>query len=270
MRLYKDYADEEDFLKILQLFSQFDREETRENFHFTYRTDDPRLSNLREQFDYSEQIVRGKEFRSMVNMMTWVSDHLMGDGMCVPPEQLNAGYILTMTQKTRLKSNCFMHAVVLNEIFLSVGMRSRMVRCMPMDLEYMDCHCMTEVYCEEYRKWIAFDAANRAYYLDRGMTPLNLFEIRENLLHGRPLFVPMMRRSLSASLFRYLAKNLVRFESDQISQYDGENLTGERTILHFQSKNFPIRDKLADFPENRLTLRHLHTSNPEIFWAKPV
>lgn len=269
MRLYDNYVDYEDYIRILQLFSEFDYCETNEKFIFQYKTHDIQLLKLLEQFDYPHQIIDGKEFRSMVQLMIWVFEHLIGDGMCIPPANLNAAYILKMTKTKQIKSNCFMYAVVLNEIFLSMGIKSRMVRCMPMDLVYNDCHCVTEAYCEEYDKWIVFDAANKAYYVDEHMKPLNLFEIRENILNRRPLVVPMMKRSLSSKLFQYLAKNLVRFESDRISQYNAETQEGERSIFHFQSTNFPIWDKTVEFPERNLTLHHLHTSNPDLFWAKP-
>lgn len=86
----------------------------------------------------------------------------------------------------------------------------------------------------------------------------------------KPLYVPMMARNQSELLFQYFLKNLIRFETDQISRYNMENWTGERIILHFQSKNFPVSDKVVEFPEQRRSIRHLHTSNPSLFWAKPV
>lgn len=270
MRLYENYTSLQDRLELLRLFSQFDNTETRDSFDFQYITQGENLTRLREEFDYPAQIVPGKEFRSLVGLMTWVFDHLIGDGMCIPPRVLNAKAILKGTKDQGIKSNCFMHAVVSNEIYLSMGFPSRMVRCMPIDLEYSDCHCVTEVYSQEYGKWVVLDAANRAYYLGEEMVPLNLFEIRETLMVQKLLYVPMMPRSQSKALLQYLLKNLVRFETDQISRYDAENWTGERIILHFQSKNFPISDKVAEFPEQNRSIRHLHTSNPNLFWAKPV
>lgn len=107
--------------------------------------------------------------------MVWVEEHLIGNGMCIPPVSFDAKYILDMTKKEGMQSNCYMYSVVLNEVYLSMGFHSRMVRCMPIDLEFRDCHCVTEVFSEEYQKWIVFDAANRAYYINKSLTPLNLF-----------------------------------------------------------------------------------------------
>ena len=268
-RLYENYADFEDRLQILQLFSEFDYHENKTDFAFQYTTVDEKLTELRKNFDYPFQMVPGKEFRSMVQLMVWVFEHLSGDGMCKPPPIFNTEAILKGTAEHGLKSNCFMHAVVCNEILLSMGFPSRMVRCMPMDLEYSDCHCVTEVYSQQYHKWIVLDAANRAYYLDQKMIPLNLFEIREAFLAKRPLYVPMMSRSRSKALFQYLVKNLVRFETDQISRFGAENWIKDRKIIHFQSKNFPISDKVVAFPEQNCSICHLHTSNPNLFWANP-
>lgn len=269
IRLSEGTINDSDYINFLNLFSEFNYEETKKNFEFRYILNDPALEQLKNKYDYLDQVIPGKEFRTMVQLMIWVNTHLIGDGMCVPPTKVDADYILDKTQKENLSSNCYMHAIVLNEIYLSMGFASRMVRCMPIDLSFNDCHCMTEVYSNEYQKWIAFDAANRAYYVNKKMIPLNLFELRKNISCGFPVIVPMMNRNENAKLLQYLMKNLIRFESYQISQCKQEYLQNDKVMLHFQSSNFPISDKLVKYPEIGISILHLHTSNPNQYWKKP-
>lgn len=231
--------------------------------------DDETLKQLRNSYDFEKQAVQGKEFRTMVQLMVWVEEHLIGNGMCIPPVSFDAKYILDMTKKEGMQSNCYMYAVVLNEVYLSMGFHSRMVRCMPIDLEFRDCHCVTEVFSEEYQKWIVFDAANRAYYINKNLTPLNLFELRDHIIRQQTIFVPMMRRSDSEKLMKYFTKNLIRMESFQISRSGSEHFANDCVMLHFQSKNYPVSDKIVDYPELGIKITHLHTCNPDIFWMRP-
>lgn len=40
-------------------------------------------------------------------------------------------------------------------------------------------------------------------------------------------------------------------------------------MLHFQSKNYPVSDKIVDYPELGIKITHLHTCNSDIFWMRP-
>lgn len=269
MRLYEGIADETDYHHFLETFSLFDYEQDCKNFVFEYvNSNDENLNKLKSKYNYSNIIQENNEFRNIVQLMVWVSNTLIGDGMCIPIELINADTVLERTLKEKIYSNCYMYSVVLNEIYLSLGYCSRIVRCMPIDIYFNDCHCITEVYSKEYSKWIALDAANRAYYVDEKMTPLDLFEVRTSILENKKLYVPMMTRSKFEKLRIYLTKNLVRFESYKCSCFNSENLLGERTMFHFQSLNYSIRDKIVEF--DNFHLKHIHTNNPNLFWAKPL
>ena len=79
MRLYENYVSSQDRLALLRLFSQFDENETKADFDFQYIIQGEDLARLREKFDYPARVVPGKEFRSLVGLMVWVFDHLIGD-----------------------------------------------------------------------------------------------------------------------------------------------------------------------------------------------
>lgn len=269
MKLNDGVVNNNDYIKVLNLFSEYDFKESIEDFAFEYVIDDERLTKLKDEFKYNDFIDEDHQFQSMVKLMVWVFHSLRGDGMCVPPSKFNAEIVLKRTKNEGLLSNCYMYATVLNEIFLSMGFFSRMVRCMPVDLNYGDCHCVTEVYSDDYNKWVIFDAANKAYYVDRHMIPLNLFELREAVRAQKTIYVPGMGRAQTTGLMQYWAKNLVRFESYQISRYGNESELRDSTMLHFQSKNFPVSDKTVYYKDFDIRIHHIHTSNPQLFWKRP-
>ena len=88
--------------------------------------------------------------------------------------------------------------------------------------------------------------------------------------YNQPVIVPMMARSETTKLIEYWTKNLVRFESYQVSKYGNESFLDNRTMFHFQSKNYPISDKEVYYSEYDCYIKHVHTSNPGLFWKKPI
>ena len=122
----------------------------------------------------------------------------------------------------------------------------------------------------EYQKWVVFDAANKAYYTSKHMIPLNLFELRETIRINQQVIVPMMARSEAKKLIEYLAKILIRFESYKVSRYGNEYYWDNRTMYHFQSKNYPVSDKEVYYRDYDCTIKHVHTSNPNLFWKTPI
>ena len=269
MRFKENLIDFYDRQNFLRCFSEFDYNEKNDNFTFSFNLKSQELEFLKKQHKYTVLVDKSSEFRSMVSLMVWVNDILIGDGMAIPPKEFDALHVLNETVTSKLRCNCYMYAVVLNEIFLSVGYISRMVRCLPIDLDFNDCHCVTEAYCQELNKWIIFDSANRAYYINKEMIPLNLFELREHIKNNKKVYVPYMGRTKSAALIEYLSKNLIRFESFKHSMYGNERFNSKQCLLHFQSRNYPISDKTINYPDVGTQITHIHTSNPNLFWAKP-
>lgn len=268
MRNYDHLYQAGEFAYFLRLFQEFDNEPVTEYFRFEYQFDDNNLKLLKEKYRLSDIAGTGPQMRQMVNLMVWVNENLLGDGTCNPEHPVNALQILEKTETKKLKSNCYMFAVVLNEVFLSMGFYSRMVRCMPLDMEYNDCHCVTVAYVEEYHKWVVFDAANRAYYLNQKMEPIGLMEIRQALIAQETIYIPMASRHVTRQIMNYWMKQSIRYECYAMSCFGAEDLAGDRIMYHLNPKKYCIKDKTVSFPQFQLI--HRHTSNPEVFWTAPL
>lgn len=269
MRSYWSMYDADDYRYFLQLYSQYDDvpyEGGDKGFH--YCMNDDNLEKLRDEYALSEIAGDGSILKRLIRLMVWVHDALIGDGSCVPYRPLNSLSVLHATETQHVHSNCYTYAVVLNEVFLSMGIYSRMIRCMPCDLEYTDCHCVTVAYLDDYQKWVVFDPANRSYYVNEKMEPLGLMEMRSAILQGRKIYVPMMARDKLQGLLNYWTKNLVRFECSQVSAFGIEDAPGNRIVYHLNPSLLRVSDKVADFGEFKLN--HIHLYNPNTFWQTPV
>ena len=90
MKLNDGVVNNNDYIKVLNLFSEYDFKESIEDFAFEYVIDDERLTKLKDEFKYNDFIDEDHQFQSMVKLMVWVFHSLRGDGMCVPPSKFNA------------------------------------------------------------------------------------------------------------------------------------------------------------------------------------
>lgn len=258
----------EDRIKFLNLFSSFSgqMDSVSSECVFRFEIKSKGLTEILYQYPELKEMGSDNEMKYFINLLKWTSRQLVGDGMCVPPERIDALYILSKTKSERIKSNCWMYSTVLNEILLALGFASRVVRCMPLEADFHDCHCMTEVWSSQNNKWVALDSANRAVYLSRKGVPLNVYEIREHIRSQNEFLVPYMDRKTRNELANYLATNMLRFESWRISCF-GEESKESAEMIEFLPTNYYLSEK--DVQIGGKTIHYTAVHSPDIFWASP-
>ncbi len=254
--------NQNDDLYFLRFFQEYDNKSN--PLIYEYITTGDELKKVKEQIP--EQIVSkaSSEFDLQCRLMLWVSHTLIG-GQESPPHPFNSLHIFEQTQKHGRTSNCWVYAIVLNEVFLSFGFRSRMVRCMPLDLRLDDCHCMTLVYSKQYLKWIALDAAMGTYYTDQNKVPLSLREMRHRLIADEPILTPYIPRRSSKALRWYLCKNMIRFQSYQKSCFNMEELEEDRVMYTLNPLQYIIEDKKISNGQHWIWMRNIY--NADDFWG---
>lgn len=161
-----------------------------------------------------------------------------------------------------------MYAVVLNEIFLSLGFKSRMIRCLPLDLRFNDCHCITEAYSKEYNKWIIFDSAFCTCYLNSDLKPIGLKEFRELIISNNNVVASLVPRIRSNELVNYWVKNLFRFESYSESKFNIESIDEDKTIYSLLPKDYEITNKIIQKKGHKLI--YIYTHDPNKFWLGDI
>ena len=175
-------------------------------------------------------------------------------------DKCNSIFILNSTKAMRIKSNCYMYCVVLVELLLCYGIKSRVVICRPIEFyKTSDCHCMVHAYIKELKKWIALDPANCSSFRDKDGSFINVSEIRRKIIENKPYYVFCSTRDHATMIKEYLPYYLGAFFS---LRYNGFNLYS--TEAHNEvNVLLPVRFKRGGicFPHTNITF------NDFSFWS---
>ncbi len=242
---------------------------------------DPNLVALRRELKLDSIAGTGSETLKIINLLHWIHDLIPHDGNHDNPAVKNAMSMIKECKRDVRGLNCRGLATVLNECYLSLGIKSRFVTCMPKDSIFNDCHVINMVYLEEKKKWIWIDPTNNAYVMDEKGALLSIQEVRERLVSDRPLILnPDANWNNKESttkedyLYNYMAKNLYRFQCPLRSEYNTETWTDGKQVTYvsllpldaYQQK--PVKSVQKN--ENTGTIfTNLKTNNPALFWQIP-
>lgn len=251
----------EDDFYFLRLFHEYGASVSA--LPYQYQWHDKRLQQVRELIPATVFENTSNQFELQKKLMFWANRSLLS-GEAPPVRPMNTVEILKSRRLRETRSTCWTYAVVLNEVYLSFGFRSRMIRCLPMDLRPMDCHCMTMVFSDLYNKWVAFDAAMGTYYTDAEKCPLDVQEIRQILLEGKSLCMPYVPRSTSVNLRWYLCKNMIRFCTYQESAFNIEEPERDRTLYMLNPVRYRMTDKVVPEGEHCLFIKNVYSDTD--FW----
>lgn len=237
---------------------------------FTYQSsENPNLVAIRKELKLDSIAGTGSEILKILNVMHWLHYLIPHDGMKDNPEIKNALSMINACKKEGRGLNCRGLAMVLNECYLSLGIKSRYVTCLPKDTADPDCHVINMVYSNDLQKWIWIDPSFDAYVMNEEGELLGIEEVRERLINGKPLILNpdanWNRQQTQVKEFyleNYMAKNLYRLETPLVSEYNTETKAEGKLIKYVQLIS------VADVPTNK-SKQWYYTNNPTLFWAKP-
>ncbi len=255
----------EDDINILNSHRNYDNN-TEKKICFTYDYSDSRLQTLRLEYKLDCIAGLGSDFMKMLRITYWLSKYLTL-GNAISTDNFHALSVLRETQ-TDYVSNCFITANVLQDCFLSMGYKARMVRCLPLDLRYNECHCITAAYVEQYHKFIIFDAGMGGCYVDSKGTLLSIPEMRELIIYQKTFYIRSIGDIDSKELAKYWAKNLVRFQSHMNIKY-GNEMKGEKKVLvTLNPATLVLNDKID--AKNNHDCQYVFTNNDKEFWEMDI
>lgn len=266
------------YLEKLKNAAEYNYSDNREIAPWTYQDmNHPDLQKLRAEYKLDSIAGNGDEISKILNLMYWLHDLVPHDGSSSNPYPRNTLHILDVCKKENRGVNCRMLATVLNECYLSMGIKSRYVTCMPKELKFSDCHVINMVYSQDLDKWIWIDPSFAAYVKDENGNFLGLQEVRERLIDGRPLVLNedanwnhKQKQTKEHYLETYMAKNLYRMDCPASSQYNAETVVDGREAYEY-IELLPL-DGLGQTPQRVLNGKNVRykTNNPDLFWAKPA
>ncbi len=249
---------------------------------FTYQDSSAaELKALRQAFQLDSIAGGGNQVSQILNLMHWIHDLVPHDGNHDNPVVKNAMSMIEECKRDERGLNCRGLATVLNECYLSLGIKSRFVTCMPKDSIFDDCHVINMVFADDLDKWIWIDPTHDAYIMDEAGNLLGLAEVRERLIDGRMLILnPDANWNNKAStvkeyyLYEYMAKNLYRFDCPLNSVFDYETKSKGKKLSYVEllpldgySQTPKVRTEKSE--KSGLTYEFFKTNNPVDFWAKP-
>jgi hypothetical protein len=270
-----------DYLDILKRANKYNLSDNRPLPAFSYQqSDNANLTALREGFNLDSIAGQGSDVLQILNLMHWVHDLVPHDGMNGNPEVKNALSMLEVCKKENRGLNCRGLALVLNECYLSMGIKSRIVTCLPKDSLKIDqdCHVINSVYSESLKKWLWIDPTFEAYVMNEKGEMLSIAEVRERLINDKTLILNpdanwnnQSAQTKEDYLENYMAKNLYMLECPASSEYNMETSSEGKTYNYIRL--LPLDyfeqnpDKEEDKREKSNTTWITHkTNNPNVFW----
>jgi len=283
-KAYTQIAYKQTYLQKLQDAEKFDYADNRFVPNFSYQSmDNPNLIKIRKDLKLDSIAGTGNEISKIINLMHWVHNIIRHDGSApTNPTSKNAIDIIKVCKTENRGVNCRMMATVLNECYLSMGIKSRFVTCMPKETVFEDCHVINMVYSNDLKKWIWIDPTFNAYVMNEKGELLGLAEVRERLINAKPLILNpdanWNRKSSQTKeyyLENYMAKNLYRLRTPLVSEYDTETWENVKEITYVEL--LPL-DGIEQSPQKKektdektgIKFTSYITNNPNVFWTEPT
>lgn len=265
-----------DYLSILKRAVKYNLSDNRPIPKFSYQaSDNPDLVALRKGFNLDSIAGKGTDVLQILNLLHWIHDLIPHNGMNGNPEVKNAMGMLEICKKENRGLNCRGLALVLNECYLAMGIKSRIVTCLPKDSLKIDqdCHVINSVYSESLKKWLWIDPTFNAYVMNEKGELLSIEEVRERLISDKTLILNpdanwnnQNTQTKENYLYNYMAKNLYMLECPANSEYNMETFREEKNISYIKLLPLDYENQKPDKVEAEGKLTVYKTNNPNLFW----
>lgn len=251
--------------------------EIADSIQFTYqRKEHADLTALRETLKLEEIAGEGPETQQIIRLMQFVHQLVRWDGSAPWPQgTLNTKTILQHSQETDQGVNCRMMAIILQEVYLSMGFPARIVGCIPLDPNDNDSHVITTVWAADLGKWLWMDPSFNTYVMDNHGTPVGVEEVREGLIAGKQFKLSeganVRGNRLKESFYfnYYMTKNLYAMVSPMEARYGYEGSPGQRfVVMLVPAIEYPDnpQDRIQQYSFRESIFTRYIISDPQLFW----
>jgi hypothetical protein len=273
-----------DFLYILKKADKYNLSDNRQLPSFTYQSsDNQNLMTLRKAFNLDSIAGKGTDVLKILNLLHWIHNLVPHDGNHENPVVKNAMSMIAECKRDNRGLNCRGLATVLNECYLSLGIKSRIVTCLPKDSLKIDndCHVINSVYSETLKKWLWIDPTFNAYVMNENGEMLSIEEVRERIINDKPTLLNpdanwnnQNPQTTEYYLLNYMAKNLYILECPANSEYNMETRESGRTYSYIQLLPLDYYQQSPDKSDKKdektnTTWTTFKTNNPKLFWQTP-
>lgn len=268
------------FRETLKRAAKYNVNDNRVIPKFAYQSpDNPDLQSLRKHYKLDSIAGNENELVKILNVLHWLHNLIPHDGQNGNPQIKNAESMISVCKKEKRGLNCRGLAITLNECYLSLGLKSRYVTCLPKDSLKIDqdCHVINMVYLNSQSKWIWIDPTFNAYVMNEKKEPLSIEEVRERIIEDKPLFLnsdanwnnkkPAVKEEY---LFNYMAKNLYILECPVVSEFDTETTYNDEIPKRKKVVEYIKLLPLDYFKQTPDKIGNCYnTNNSKLFWERP-
>jgi hypothetical protein len=268
------------FRETLKRAAKYNVNDNRVIPKFTYQSpNNPNLQSLRKHYKLDSIAGNENELVQVLNVLYWLHNLIPHDGQNGNPQIKNAESMISVCKKEKRGLNCRGLAITLNECYLSLGLKSRYVTCLPKDSlkTDRDCHVINMVYLNSQSKWIWIDPTFNAYVMNENKGTLSIEEVRERIIEDKPLFLnsdanwnnknPAVKEEY---LFNYMAKNLYILECPVVSEFDIETTYNDEIPKRKKVVEYIKLLPLDYFKQTPDKIGNCYnTNNSKLFWERP-
>lgn len=276
---------EKKFTTLLDRIKQFDKlvilqnaqgyqKDTRDSLpQFSYQSaEDSNLKEVKNFFKLDSVAGSGDELSKIINILNFVHNAIKHNGGNYALCEFDAIDIYNYHKSTGKGVNCRHLAIALNEMYLSMGIPSRYVTCLPKDENDQDCHVINSVYSSQLQKWLWIDPTFNAYIKDEDGNLLSIAEVRERLIASKPLVLNddanwnnQSKQTKEDYLDTYMAKNLYWFECVDYNRFNPESRYRKIDNQYIALKPIGFRDNATGKTKSSTIVTH----DAEYFWQAP-
>ncbi|GKX30389.1 hypothetical protein SH1V18_28690 [Vallitalea longa] len=254
---------------FIKKYSNYSYEEINKYEKFNYNYESHYIKQL-ERYIPNKFIKNDvKDINLILLIMRWVNEKLLYKNMIEKNiNSLHAADILLAAKKNNKTVNCLCHATVLTETLLCLGFKAKTIKCLPIGMFPQDNHCLTMVFCNNNKKWIALDPTYNLYFQDKNSNYLAIHEIRQLISNNKQVNVQSNHRIQSDNIelikkiyIKYMAKNLFRFSTYKNAVF---KVRGEIEYQLIPKDYLPLNQYIIKTKKRDVTIKYI--SNPNFFW----
>ena len=201
-----------------------------EDYSFSYDLTSPQYEYLKSKYHIDSVAGNGSELEKALKLLKWCSQNVLHNGGTKDVEFIpkTSGDILDYAfgKGREFGVYCRLQAIVFTECCLALGIKSRILHCLPFSPNDFDTHVVSIVYITDLAKWILLDAGNNRYFTDSKNTILSPMQIRTRLaLDG-----DIKCNEPDDNYKTYMAKNMFYFKSLKYNTYGSDLLKNQETV----------------------------------------
>ncbi len=262
---------------ILRLYDEFDSLPDKLAPGFQYENSHPELERLRRNYQLDQVAGNGNDWSRALNLMRWITERISyrADITSALPEvckslPMNSVGLLeySFDKGKDYGINCYMHAIILTEACLSIGLKSRIVSLNPLNPYDYDNHLVNIVWCNDFSKWVMIDSSFNGYLSDGAGHILNPWEIRDLLCRRKTIVCndELVFNGVthnSDEYICYMAKNLVYMHSPSFNGFNSTT-TSEKPWLTLTPRHFDACKREAYNMKWRMDANNDNWENDEL------